>query len=272
MPEAVIVATARSPIGRAFKGSLDDLRPDDLTATMIRAALAKVPQLDPADIEDLILGCGLPGGEQGFNMARVVADPARPGQPARHHGHPLLLVLAADHPDGVPRDQGRRGRRVHLRRRGDGQPVRQGQLRLLAGHEEPDLRRSRRRGPPKRPTAASDWHDPREDGKIPDVYIAMGQTAENLAQIWGITRQEQDEFGVRSQNLAEKAIADGFWEREITPVHAARRHASSPPTTAPGPARRWRRSPRSSRCSGPTARSPRATAARSTTAPPRSSS
>src|SRR5919202_3740653 len=73
MPEAVIVATARSPIGRAFKGSLKDLRPDDLTATIVRAALDKVPALDPTDIDDLILGCGLPGGEQGFNMARVVA-------------------------------------------------------------------------------------------------------------------------------------------------------------------------------------------------------
>src|ERR687886_495665 len=73
MPEAVIVATARSPIGRAFKGSLKDLRPDDLTATIVRAALDKVPQLDPADIDDLMLGCGLPGGEQGFNMARVVS-------------------------------------------------------------------------------------------------------------------------------------------------------------------------------------------------------
>src|SRR5215218_6661191 len=73
MPEAVIVATARSPIGRAFKGSLKDLRPDDLTATIVRAALDQVPALDPADIDDLMLGCGLPGGEQGFNMARVVA-------------------------------------------------------------------------------------------------------------------------------------------------------------------------------------------------------
>ena len=73
MPEAVIVATARSPIGRAFKGSLTSIRPDDLTVQMITAALAKVPQLDPADIDDLMLGCGLPGGEQGFNMARVVA-------------------------------------------------------------------------------------------------------------------------------------------------------------------------------------------------------
>src|SRR3954471_14018163 len=73
MPEAVIVATARSPIGRAFKGSLKDLRPDDLTATIVRAALDKVPQLDPADIDDLLLGCGLPGGEAGNNMARIVA-------------------------------------------------------------------------------------------------------------------------------------------------------------------------------------------------------
>ena len=73
MPEAVIVATARSPIGRAFKGSLIGIRPDDLAAQMVAAVLAKVPQLDPADIGDLILGCGLPGGEQGFNMARVVA-------------------------------------------------------------------------------------------------------------------------------------------------------------------------------------------------------
>ena len=73
MPEAVIVATARSPIGRAFKGSLRDLRADDLATTIVRTALDKVPQLDPADIDDLYLGCGLPGGEQGFNMGRVVA-------------------------------------------------------------------------------------------------------------------------------------------------------------------------------------------------------
>jgi acetyl-CoA C-acetyltransferase len=73
MPEAVIVAAARSPIGRAFKGSMTGIRPDDLAVQMVRAALAQVPQLDPAEVEDLMLGCGLPGGEQGFNMARVVA-------------------------------------------------------------------------------------------------------------------------------------------------------------------------------------------------------
>src|ERR671923_1509024 len=73
MTEAVIVATARSPIGRAVKGSLREIRPDDLAATIVRAALEKVPQLDPEEIDDLHLGCGLPGGEQGFNLARVVA-------------------------------------------------------------------------------------------------------------------------------------------------------------------------------------------------------
>ena len=73
MPEAVIVATTRSPIGRAFKGSLKDVRPDDLAATIVQAALDQVPELDPSDIDDLMLGCGLPGGEQGFNMGRVVS-------------------------------------------------------------------------------------------------------------------------------------------------------------------------------------------------------
>src|SRR4051794_25575129 len=73
MPEAVIVSTARSPIGRAFKGSMTGFRPDELVATIIQAALAKVPNLKPEDIDDLMLGCGLPGGEQGYNMGRVVA-------------------------------------------------------------------------------------------------------------------------------------------------------------------------------------------------------
>ena len=105
--DAVIVATARSPIGRAFKGSLGALRPDDLATTIVRAALDKVPQLDPHDIADLYLGCGLPGGEQGFNMARVVEHPARVRPPARGDPDPVLRLLPADDPDGLPRHQGR---------------------------------------------------------------------------------------------------------------------------------------------------------------------
>ena len=107
MPEAVIVATARSPIGRAGKGSMVSIRPDDLAARMVRAALDKVPQLDPDQIDDLMLGCGLPGGEQGFNMGRVVSVHARLRPGARLHGHPLLRVELADDPDGAARHQGR---------------------------------------------------------------------------------------------------------------------------------------------------------------------
>ena len=222
MPEAVIVATARSPIGRAFKGTMTSIRPDDLTVQMIKAALAKVPQLDPAEIEDLILGCGLPGGEQGYNMARVVAVmlglDTLPGTTITRYCSSSLQ----SHQDGLPRDQGGRGRRVHLRRRRVRQPVRPRAAATARPtprtRSSPTPRRAPQRpGPPRRRV----WHDPREDGQIPDIYIAMGQTAENLAQQRGITRAEQDEFGVRSQNLAEKAIADGFWAARHHAGHAA---------------------------------------------------
>ncbi len=217
MPEAVIVATARSPIGRAFKGSMIDLRPDDLTATMIRAALAKVPQLDPADVEDLILGCGLPGGEQGFNMARVVAimlglDKLPGTTVTRYCSSSLQTTRMA----------------YHAIKAGEGDVFISAGVEMVSrfgkGNSDswPDTRNEIFAEAGERSAEAAnggvDWHDPREDGKIPDVYIAMGQTAENVAQSWGITRQEQDEFGVRSQNLAEKALADGFWQRDITPV------------------------------------------------------
>ncbi|WP_406311980.1 acetyl-CoA C-acetyltransferase [Streptosporangium sp. NBC_01639] len=218
MPEAVIVATARSPIGRAFKGSLKDIRPDDLTAQMIKAALAKVPQLDPAGIDDLMLGCGLPGGEQGFNMARVVAT---------------LLGL-----DGVPGTTVTRycssslqttRMAMHAIRAGEGDVFVSAGVecvsRFAKGSSDslPDTQNGLFAEAAGRSAAAAAggggvWHDPREDGALPDVYVAMGQTAENVAGLRGVSRQEQDEFGVRSQNLAEKAIANGFWESDITPV------------------------------------------------------
>ena len=217
MPEAVIVATARSPIGRAFKGSMTTLRPDDLTATMIRAALARVPQLDPADVEDLILGCGLPGGEQGYNMARVVAimlglDKLPGTTVTRYCSSSLQTTRMA----------------YHAIKAGEGDVFISAGVEMVSrfgkGNSDswPDTKNEIFAEAGERTAEAAnggvDWHDPREDGKIPDVYIAMGQTAENVAQSWGITRQEQDEFGVRSQNLAEKALADGFWQRDITPV------------------------------------------------------
>jgi acetyl-CoA C-acetyltransferase len=218
MPEAVIVATARSPIGRAFKGSLTGIRPDDLAAQLVTAALAKVPQLDPAEIEDLMLGCGMPGGEQGFNLARVVA-----------------VLLGYDHLPGTTVTRYCSSSLQTTRMAFHAIKAGEGDVFISAGVEcvsrftrgssdsLPDTQNPRF-GDAQLRTAragageAGPWHDPRTDGGMPDVYVAMGQTAENVAELRGISRRQQDEFAVRSQNLAEKAIAAGFWSREITPV------------------------------------------------------
>ena len=220
MPEAVIVATARSPIGRAFKGSLTGIRPDDLAVQMVTAALAKVPQLDPADIGDLILGCGLPGGEQGFNMARVVAvllgHDHLPGTTVnRYCSSSLQTTRMAFHAIKAGEGDAFISAGVECVSRfakgsSDSWPDTKNPL-FADAQTRTDRARSGDQG-------SGPWHDPRDDGLLPDIYIAMGETAENVAQLRGITREEQDEFGVRSQNLAEKAIADGFWQREITPV------------------------------------------------------
>jgi acetyl-CoA C-acetyltransferase len=227
MPEAVIVATARSPIGRAYKGSLRELRPDDLAATIIRAALDKVPQLDPNDIDDLYLGCGLPGGEQGFNMARVVAvllgyDRLPGATVTRYCASSLQTTRMAFHAikageGDVFISAGVECVSRYVRGNSDALPP-EAQALVGGGWQNPVFDGARARTRKRAEGGAPMWTDPREAGEIPDIYIAMGQTAENLAQAKGITREEMDEFGVRSQNLAEKAIADGFWAREITPV------------------------------------------------------
>jgi len=222
MPEAVIVATARSPIGRASKGSLAEARPDDLAATVIRAALAKVPQMDPTEIDDLLLGCGLPGGEQGNNLARVVAvllgyDHLPATTVTRYCSSSLQTTRMA----------------MHAIRAGEGDIFVSAGVEMVSRYVKgnsdtlPDTHnprfdaaaeRTRRAAGQAAGQGADDWHDPREDGELPDVYIAMGQTAENVARLCDISREEMDHYGVRSQNLAEKAIANGFWAREITPV------------------------------------------------------
>jgi acetyl-CoA C-acetyltransferase len=217
MPEAVIVSTARSPIGRAGKGSLRDMRPDDLAASMVQAALDKVPALDPADIDDLMLGCGLPGGEQGYNMGRVVA-----------------VLLGLDNLPGTTITRYCASSVQTTRMAFHAIKAGEGEVFISAGVETvsrftkgssdglPDTHNPLFADAVTRTATAAQggvtWHDPRNDGLLPDIYMPMGQTAENLAQSRGISRRELDEFGVRSQNLAEAAIKAGFWKREITPV------------------------------------------------------
>ena len=217
MPEAVIVATARSPIGRAFKGSLVDFRPDDITTTIVKAALDKVPALDPGDIDDLILGCGLPGGEQGYNLARVVAvllgHDGLPGTTiTRYCSSSLQSTRMAFHAIKAGEGDAFISAGVEMVSR-----FVKGNSDSAEGTQNPIFADAQARAA-KMAEGGFHWEDPRGNGQIPDVYIAMGQTAENVAERDKISREEQDEFGVRSQNLAEKAIANGFWEREITPV------------------------------------------------------
>ncbi|MCW2718439.1 acetyl-CoA C-acetyltransferase [Pseudonocardia sp.] len=218
MPEAVIVAAARSPIGRAFKGSLASIRPDDLTVQMVQAALAQVPELDPTTIDDLMLGCGLPGGEQGYNMARVVAvalgyDSVPGTTITRYCSSSLQTTRMA----------------LHAIKAGEGDVFisagvetvsrfAKGNSDSLPDTQNPLFAEAGERTKASAESGADTWTDPRTEGNVPDVYIAMGQTAENLARAKGVTREDMDRFGVRSQNLAEKAIADGFFAHEITPV------------------------------------------------------
>ena len=216
-PEAVIVATARSPIGRAGKGSLVEMRPDDLAAGIVRAVLDKVRALDPHEIDDLLLGCGLPGGEQGFNLARVVAvslgyDELPGATITRYCSSSLQTTRMA----------------MHAIRAGEGDVFvsagvetvsrfARGNSDTWPGTHNPIFAEAEERSV-EAAQGGTTWHDPREDGLLPNIYLPMGQTAENLAQLKGITREDMDHFGVRSQNLTEHAIAAGFWAREITPV------------------------------------------------------
>ncbi|MEM9655743.1 MAG: acetyl-CoA C-acyltransferase, partial [Actinomycetota bacterium] len=214
MAEAVIVATARSPIGRAFKGSLKDERPDDITSQIVKAALAKVPELDPADVEDLMLGTGSPAGEQGFNLARVVAVMSGlddvPGVTVNRYCSSSLQTIRMA---------------AHAIKAGEGDAF------IAAGTEfvsrygagvsdpaeaqNPIFNDAVGRTAARAEGGAETWTAP--EG-LPDIYIAMGQTAENVAQQEAVSREDQDAWGVRSQNRAEDAINRGFFENDITPV------------------------------------------------------
>jgi len=220
MPEAVIVSTARSPIGRAFKGSLKDVRPDDLAAAVITAALSKIPGLDPHLVEDLYLGCAEPSGEQGANLARVVAVLAGfdqlPGATVnRFCASSVVSTQMAFH--AIKAGEGD----VFISAGVDcisryGSFATAGAAKAT-GTENPSFAAAHARSE-QMAALNSPWTDPRLEGLLPDIYLSMGQTAENVANLRGISRARQDEWGVNSQNRAEKAIADGFFAREITPI------------------------------------------------------
>ncbi|QIM21682.1 acetyl-CoA C-acetyltransferase [Phycicoccus sp. HDW14] len=219
MTEAVIVATARTPIGRAFKGSLREMRPDDLSVQVVRGLLEQLPGVDPTTVDDLYWGCADPSGKAGNNMARVIA------------------VLAGL--DGLPAATVNRfcasstqtmRMAFHAIKAGEGDTFVVGGVESVstnaafrgAGESDPEALNPLFADAAARSAAMAaaneTWSDPRESGSLPDVYLAMGQTAENVATLRGISRQRQDEWGVTSQNRAEKAIANGFFEREILPV------------------------------------------------------
>ncbi|HJM28142.1 MAG: acetyl-CoA C-acetyltransferase [Acidimicrobiales bacterium] len=211
MAEPVIVATARTPIGRAAKGSLVDARPDDLSAFIVKDVLSKVDGLDPAEVEDIIWGIGQPGGEGGFNIGRVIAvmnEMTVPGVTVnRYCSSSLQTIRMAAH--AIKADEGDcfvAGGVETVSRYVNGAADTGSHNELFGGAEQRSSERTTGEG--------GDWSA--ADG-LPDVYIAMGQTAENVAEVLGISRERQDEFGVRSQNKAEAAMKRGFFEQEITP-------------------------------------------------------
>jgi len=212
MTEAVIVATARSPIGRANKGSLVDLRPDDMSAQIVRALLAKVPKVQPDDIEDLIMGCGQPAGEGGFNIARVVA-----------------VLAGLDNVPGVTVNRYCSSSLQTIRMAAHAIKAGEGDCFIAAGVEtvsryasgasdtapNPIFKTPGERTKARAAGGQPKWTPPLG---ISDMYIAMGQTAENVRETENVSRQEMDEFAARSQQRACENVANGFFEREITPL------------------------------------------------------
>ena len=212
MTEAVIVATARSPIGRANKGSLVSMRPDDMSAQIVKALLAKAPQVQPGDIEDLIMGCGQPAGEAGFNQARVAAIlaglPDVPGVTVNRYCSSSLQAIRMA---------------THAIRAGEGDVF------LCAGVEAvsrfsngmadsgpPNSKFADAQGRTAQRNDGADSWEP--NSPLPDIYIAMGQTAENVRLKENVGRQEMDEFAARSQQLSVQSWENGFFEREVIPV------------------------------------------------------
>ena len=211
MAEPVIVATSRTPIGRASKGSLVDARPDDMSAFIVNDVLSKVDGLDPAEVEDIIWGIGQPGGEGGFNIGRIIAvmnEMEVPGVTVNRYCSSSLQTIRMA---------------AHAIKAGEGDCFVAGGVETVSrymngaadtGPHNELFADAEQRSAERTSGEQGNWEAP---NGLPDVYIAMGQTAENVAEHLGISRERQDEFGVRSQNLAEAAMKRGFFEQEITP-------------------------------------------------------
>jgi acetyl-CoA C-acetyltransferase len=213
MPEAVIVATGRTPIGRAGKGSLVDCRPDDLAANVVRAVLDKVPQVDPHHIEDLIVGCAQPAGESGYNIARVVAVMAGlddvPGVTVNRYCSSSLQAIRMA---------------AHAIKAGEGDIFVAAGVETVSrymngfadsGPHNEAFEEAEARTAARTPKVTDPWEP---HGGLDDVYIAMGQTAENVAEYKHVSRTSQDEYALMSQTRAVTSVENGFFEREIIPV------------------------------------------------------
>ena len=192
MAEAVIVSAARTPIGRAAKGSLINARPDDLAAFAVRTALEKVPQLDPTEVVDVMIGCGFPEGEQGLNLGRRVSLLAGmtlvPGTTVNRFCASSLQTIRMA---------------FHAIKAGEGDA-------FVAGGVESISRVN------QMPREMSELH-PKLIGEIANVYIPMGLTAENVAEKYDVSREDMDLFAKQSQDRAVAAQDSGFFGREITP-------------------------------------------------------
>jgi acetyl-CoA C-acetyltransferase len=212
MTDAVIVATGRTPIGRAMKGSLVSCRPDDLAAHVIKEVLAKVPQLEATQVEDVMVGCGQPAGEAGYNVARVAALLAGIDVPGvtvnRYCSSSLQTIRMA----------------AHAIRAGEGDAFVAAGVETVSrfqfgasdtGPHNPAFAEAEARTAARNPKVTEPWTTSRG---LPDVYIAMGQTAENVAEFENVSRSDMDEFAALSQNRAVESQKNGFFEREIIPV------------------------------------------------------
>lgn len=210
MPEAVIVATSRTPIGRANKGSLAEARPDDMSSFILEDVMGKAG-VEASDVEDVMWGIGQPGGEGGYNIARVISAMKGLDIPGvtvnRYCSSSLQTIRMAS----------------HAIKAGEGDCFVAGGVETVSRYAQG----AADTGPHNQTFAAAEARTAERTGEgsatwtapegVPDIYIAMGQTAENVVQATGISRERQDEWGVSSQNRAEAALNRGFFEREITP-------------------------------------------------------